>query len=158
MKSVVAIIFGIVLALLLGLLLVFGIFAPVLTAFFGLQRTGSSALPAILLLFANGFAFYFAGMAAGYTAPSRRRLHGVLVPILAFAISPTLNFLSGNGLFPEVSSLGLVALVVVFLIVAIGAAYVGAGRGAALYVHNQSVLRKRRPRNAAREEKESSTD
>lgn len=158
MKSVVAVVFGIVLALILGLLLVFGIFAPVLTAFFGLERTGTSALPAILLLFANGFAFYFGGMAAGYTAKSHRRLHGVLVPILAFAISPVLNFLGGNGLFPEVSSLGLVALVAVFLIVAVGAAYVGAGRSPALYAYNQSVLRKRRLRNTPPEKKESSTD
>lgn len=151
-----AVIFGIVLALLIGLLLVFGIFAPILTAFFGLERTGSSALPAVLLLFANGFAFYFGGMASGYTAPSRRRLHGVLVPILAFTISPVVNFLGGNGLFPEVSSLGLVILVLVFLIVAVGTAYVGSARGAVLYAHNQKILRRRRSKNASTEKKDMS--
>src|SRR3712207_2228402 len=84
MRSVNAVGLGVFLALLLGLLAVFGILAPILTRFLGLELVGSTALPTSLLVFAAAFSFYFGGMAASYRAPARRRLHGTLVAVVAF--------------------------------------------------------------------------
>ena len=126
-------------ALTIGLLVVFGILAPVFTTFFGLELVGSTALPIILLVFADAFSFYFGGMAASYRAPARRRLHGTLVAPVAFAISPAINLASGEGMFPDLNTRGAVLLATVFLVVSIAAAYVGARRGAALYAYNQRL-------------------
>ncbi len=126
-------------ALTIGLLVVFGILAPVFTTFFGLELVGSTALPIILLVFADVFSFYFGGMAASYRAPARRRLHGTLVAPVAFAISPAINLASGEGMFPGLNTRGAVLLVAVFLAVSFAAAYVGARRGAALYAYNQKL-------------------
>ena len=126
-------------ALTIGLLVVFGILAPVFTTFFGLELVGSTALPIILLVFADAFSFYFGGMAASYRAPARRRLHGTLVAPVAFAISPAINLASGEGMFPGLNTRGAVLLVAVFLAVSFAAAYVGARRGAALYAYNQKL-------------------
>jgi hypothetical protein len=92
------------------------------------------------------FSFYFGGMAASYRAPARRRLHGTLVAPAAFAISPTINLVTGKGMFPGLDTAPTVALAVVFLAVSFAAAHVGARRGEMLYASNQKVVRRRAPR------------
>lgn len=132
-------------ALLLGLLLVFGIFAPILSAFFGLEPSRASAVPAILplIVFADGFGFYFGGMLAGYYARQRRALHGVLVAVAAFGLSPAINLVSGRDAFPAVDATWTVVLVAALFLVSVAAAYIGARRGADLYSHNLGYLQKR---------------
>lgn len=144
MRSVNAVGLGVFLALLLGLLAVFGILAPILTRFLGLELVGSTALPTSLLVFAAAFSFYFGGMAASYRAPARRRLHGTLVAVVAFAISPTINLVTGKALFPGLDTSRAVLLAAVFLAVSVAASYVGARRGEALYAHNQRLIRRGR--------------
>jgi hypothetical protein len=146
MRSVNTVGLGVLLALLIGLLLVFGILAPILTRFFGLELVGSTALPTSLLVFATAFSFYFGGMAASYRAPARRRLHGVLVAPAAFVISPLINLATGHGLFPGVNNTVTVVLVAAFFAVSLIAAYVGSRRGESLYAYNQRVSRRRAPR------------
>jgi predicted ABC-type exoprotein transport system permease subunit len=142
MKSVSAVGLGVLLALTVGLLVVFGILAPLFTRFFGLEIVGSTAVPTALLVFAAAFSFYFGGMAASYRAPTRRRLHGTLVALVAFAISPAINLLTGNGVFPGMENAGTAALVALVLLVSVAASYVGARRGESLYAYNQSVSRR----------------
>ncbi len=142
MKSVSAVGLGVFVALLIGLLAVFGILAPVFTRFLGLELVGSTALPTSLLVFAAAFAFYFGGMAASYRAPARRRLHGTLVAVVAFVISPTINLATGKGMFPGLDTTRAVLLAAVFLAVSIAASYVGALRGETLYAHNQNLIRR----------------
>ena len=144
MRSVNAVGLGVLLALLLGLLAVFGILAPVFTRFLGLEIVGSTALPTALLAFAAAFSFYFGGMAASYWAPARRRLHGTLVAVVAFAISPTINLATGKGMFPGLDTSRAVLLATVFLAVSVAASYVGSRRGEALYAHNQRLIRRGR--------------
>jgi O-antigen/teichoic acid export membrane protein len=144
MRSIMAVGIGLLLALALGLLVAQGIFAPILTRFFGLERTGPAALPLVLLVFAAAFAFYFGGMAASYKAPSRHRLHGVLVVPVAFVLSLVLNLVLGRGFLPGVDGALAAGLVTVFLVVSGVASYVGAHRGETLYAHNQKVARRRR--------------
>ena len=144
MRSVNAVGLGVFLALLIGLLAVFGILAPVLTRFLGLELVGSTALPTSLLVFTAAFSFYFGGMAASYRAPARRRLHGTLVAVVAFAISPTINLVTGKALFPGLDTSRAVLLAAVFLAVSVAASYVGARRGEALYAHNQRLIRRGR--------------
>ena len=124
-------------ALTIGLLVVFGILAPVFTRFFGLELAGSTAVPITLMVFAVAFSFYFGGMAASYRAPAQRRLHGTLVAPVAFAMSPAINLASGKGMFPGLDTRGAVLLAAVFLAVSFGASYVGARRGEALHDLNQ---------------------
>jgi hypothetical protein len=145
MKSIMAVGIGVLLALVLGLLVVQGIFAPLFTRFFGLERSGPAALPVVLLLFAAAFSFYFGGMAASYKAPSRHRMHGVLVVPAAFILSTGLNILMGRGFLPGVDGASAVGLAVVFLGVSAAASYVGALRGEAIYAHNQKVTRRPKP-------------
>ena len=135
---------GVLLALVLGLLVVQGIFAPIFTRFFGLERSGPAALPLVLLVFAAAFSFYFGGMAASYKAPSMRRLHGILVVPVAFVLSLVLNLVLGKGFLPGIDGARAVGLVAIFLVVSCAASYVGAVRGEALYVHNQKIARRRR--------------
>src|SRR3712207_2074909 len=139
MRSVTAVGLGVLIALTVGLLVVFGILAPVFTRFFGLEVAGSTALPITLMVFADAFAFYFGGLAASYRAPSRRRLHGTLVAPVAFAISPAINLATGERMFPGLDTERAVLLAAVFLTVSFGAAYVGARRGEAFYVYNQKL-------------------
>ena len=149
MKSVTAILWGIVLALGVGVIVVFGILAPVLTRFVG-QEAASSALPTILVVFAAAFAFYWGGMIAAYKAPSRRRLHGVLVGILAFAVSPLVNLgvgsLTGGGGDPVANfrTPGNLVVSVLLVLAVLVASYIGAVRGETLYAHNTTLLRNRR--------------
>src|SRR5918996_6258456 len=114
LRSITAVALGVLVALAIGLLVVFGIFAPVFTAFFGMEMAASTAVPTAMLVFAAAFSFYFGGMAASYTAPDRRRLHGVLVAPAAVVISPVINVLSGQGVFPGMESAATAALVVAF--------------------------------------------
>jgi O-antigen/teichoic acid export membrane protein len=144
MRSIMAVGIGLLLALVLGLLVVQGIFAPVLTRLFGLERAGPATLPLVLLVFAAAFSFYFGGMAASYKAPSRHRLHGVLVVPVAFVLSLAINLVLGKGFLPGVDGAWAVGLVAIFLIVSCAASYVGAIRGEALYAHNQTFARRRR--------------
>src|ERR687886_2632261 len=90
-QSVRAVLWGIFLAVGIGALVVFGIVWPVFEALFG-QDFASTPLPVGIVVFAAAFAFYYGGMIAAYKAPSRRRLHGVMVGVTSFAISPLLNF------------------------------------------------------------------
>jgi O-antigen/teichoic acid export membrane protein len=143
MRSIMAVGIGLLLALVLGLLVVQGIFAPVLTRLFGLERAGPATLPLVLLVFAAAFSFYFGGMAASYKAPSRHRLHGVLVVPVAFVLSSVLNMVLGKGFLPGVDGAWAVGLVAIFLVVSCAASYVGALRGEALYAHNQKIARRR---------------
>ena len=136
---------GVLVALAIGLLVVFGIFAPVFTAFFGMEIAASTAVPTAMLVFAAAFSFYFGGMAASYRAPARRRLHGIIVAPVAFVISPVINLATGQGMFPGVEDAVTVLLAAVFLVVSLAAAYVGARRGEALYAYNQR-MRRRAPR------------
>ncbi len=136
---------GVLIALAIGLLVVFGIFAPVFTAFFGMEIATSTAVPTAMLVFAAAFSFYFGGMAASYRAPARRRLHGALVAPAAFVVSPFINLATGQGMFPGVENTVTVLLAALFLAVSIAAAYVGARRGEALYAYNRR-MRRRAPR------------
>jgi hypothetical protein len=144
MRSIMAVGIGFLLAIMLGLIVVLGILAPLLTTFVGWTRSGPEALPLVLLAFAAAFSFYFGGMAASYKAPSRHRLHGVLVVPTAFALSSALNLALGKGFLPGVEGAPAVGLVIVFLLVSTAASYVGAKRGEAIYAHNQKVAK--RPR------------
>jgi len=143
MRSVAAVGLGVLIALAIGLLVVFGILAPVFTTLFGLELAGSMALPTVLMVFADAFSFYFGGMAASYRAPARRRLHGTLVAPVAFAISPAINLATGEGMFPGLETAATVLWAAVFLAVSFAAAYVGARRGEALYAYNQKFARRR---------------
>jgi len=144
MRSVMAVGVGLLLAIMLGLIVVLGILAPILTTFAGWTRSGPDALPLVLLAFAAAFSFYFGGMAASYKAPSRHRLHGVLVAPTAFVLSSALNLVLGKGLLPGVEGAPAVGLVIVFLLVSTAASYVGALRGESLYAHNQKVAKRLR--------------
>ena len=134
------------LALAIGLLVVFGIIEPIFTRFLGNRVAGPTVLPTLLLLFAAAFSFYFGGMAASYRAPTRRRLHGTLVAPTAFVISPTINMLSGKGLFPRLETAGVALVAAAFLAVSVAASYVGSRRGESLYAYNSRIARRGRPR------------
>src|SRR5215211_5630991 len=140
MRSIMAVGIGLLLAIMLGLIVVLGILAPLLTTFVGWTRSGREVLPLILLAFAAAFSFYFGGMAASYKAPSRHRLHGILVVPTAFVLSSALNLALGKGLLPGVEGAPAVGL----MIVSTAASYVGAKRGEAIYAHNQKVGRRLR--------------
>ncbi|MGI8910411.1 MAG: hypothetical protein ACR2JR_07650 [Rubrobacteraceae bacterium] len=145
-KSVTAVLLGALISLAIGLLVVFGIVAPLFTSFVSPDLARASALPSGVLVCAVAFSFYFGGMAAGYRAPGRRRLHGVLVVPVLFALSPALNFVAGQDPFPQFRAPGAALLSVALLIVAVAAAYIGARRGEGLYAYNQSHLRRQRSR------------
>ena len=144
MKSVLAVGIGVLLSLAIGLLVVQGILAPVFTRFFGLERSGPTALPLVLLLFASAFSFYFGGMAASYKAPSRHLLHGLMVVPVSFLLASALNLALGKGLLPGVETTGTFLLVLAFLFASTAASFVGSKRGAEIYAHNQRVERRRK--------------
>ncbi|MFL6058848.1 MAG: hypothetical protein ACJ732_08070 [Rubrobacteraceae bacterium] len=142
MRSIAAVALGVLVALVIGLLVVFGIFAPVFTAFFGMEMAASTAVPTAMLVFAAAFSFYFGGMAASYTAPDRRRLHGILVAPVAFVISPIINVATGQAMFPGVDDPETVLLAAFFLGVSLAAAYIGARRGDTLFAYNRRMKRR----------------
>ena len=151
MKSVGAVLLGILLALGIGALTVFGIVAPVFTSFLSAEFA-STALPAVVVVFAAAFAFYFGGMLASYRAPSRRRLHGVMVGGVAFAISPVINLgasvlvAGGNDPFTNLRTPGALLFTCVLFVAVLAASYVGARRGETLYAYNQAFIRRQRRR------------
>ena len=156
MKSVGAVLFGILLALGIGALVVFGIVAPAFTSFLGSEFT-STALPTVVMVFAAAFAFYFGGMLASYKAPSRRRLHGVMVGVGSFAISPLVNLGasaligSNNDPFANLRTPGAFVFTGVLFVVVLAASYVGARRGEALYAYNQAFIRRQERRQRSKE-------
>lgn len=150
-QSIWAVALGVLLALGVALLVVFGILAPLFTVFmgtgrFGLEMAGPTAFPMALLVFSAAFSFYWGGMISSYRAPGRRRLHGTLVAPAAFLVSPVLNALSGRGLFPGLEDAWQVLFMMGVLLVAGGGAYVGARRGEVIHAHNQEHIRRRRRR------------
>ena len=159
MRSVAAIGIGMVLAFVFVLLIVFGVLAPVLSELFQVQpSTSSLGAFAPLLLLVCAFAFYFGGMAAAYKAPTRRRLHGVLVAPAAFLVSTVVNVLTGRGPFPGYDTAWTVVVAVLFLAVAVAGSYVGARRGETLHAHNQRLARRdaaRKARGSGLENRES---
>jgi hypothetical protein len=54
-RSITAVALGVLVALAIGLLVVFGVFAPVFTAFFGMEIAASTAVPTAMLVFAAAF-------------------------------------------------------------------------------------------------------
>ncbi len=136
-------------ALVLGILVLFGIFAPILTAFVGGRIAEVSVFTGVVLTFSVAFAFYFGGMAASYLAPARRVLHGVMVSVLSFAISLVVNFgaliLFDTTRDPiaNLRSPTEILLTAVLVVVSVLASYIGARRGIGFYFHNQKRLRQR---------------
>jgi hypothetical protein len=155
-KSVGAVLGGILLALGIGALLIFGIVAPILTTFLSSELV-STAFPTVVMVFAAAFAFYFGGMLASYKAPSHRRLHGVIVGVVAFAISPLVNLGSsglspgGNDPFANLRTPVALLFTGVLFVTVLLASYVGARRGEALYAHNQAYIRKQKQQQSPKE-------
>ena len=139
-------------ALVLGILVLFGIFAPILTAFMGERVAEVSVFTGVVLLFSVAFAFYFGGMAASYLAPGRRILHGVMVSVLSFAISLAVNFgalvlvETERDPIANLRSPAEILLTTLLVVVSVAASYVGARRGIGFYAHNQRRLRQREQR------------
>ncbi len=156
MKSVGAVLVGVLLALGIGALEVFGIIAPIFTSFFS-PELASTALPRVVVVFAAAIAFYFGGMIASYKAPSHRRLHGVMVGVMSFAISPLVNLgasavtAGGNDPFANLRTPGALLFTGVLFFTILLASYVGARRGEALYAHNQAYIRRRKQQQKSEE-------
>ncbi|MGI8858677.1 MAG: hypothetical protein ACR2HO_00740 [Rubrobacteraceae bacterium] len=145
-RSVTAVLLGVLIALVIGLLAVFGIVWPLFEVFLDPELAGGTAWITVVLVFAAIFSFYFGGMATGYRAPNHRLVHGTLVAPITFAISPIVNLATRGSAFPGVKSPGTLILVLVFLCASVAAAYVGARRGEGLYDYNRSHLRRQRSR------------
>jgi len=145
-KSVTAVLLGVLVALVIGLLVVFGIVWPLFEVFLDPELAGGTAWITVVLVFAASFSFYFGGMAAGYRAPNRRLVHGTLVAPVTFAISPLVNLATRGSAFPGVETPGTLVLILAFLCASVAAAYVGARRGKGLYDYNRSHLRRQRSR------------
>ncbi len=143
-KSFWSIALGVLLALGIAVLVVFGIFWPIAMRFLDPSLAEGAFFPSLFLVLAAAFAFYWGGMISSYRAPGRRKLHGVLVAPVTFAISPAINVLSGNGLFPGLNSPRAILFMVVILLISTGGAYVGARRGEVLYAHNRKFIERRR--------------
>lgn len=146
LKSGLAVGAGVVMALLVAVLVMFGIVWPLFSVFagggqFGLEMEGPTALPMALMVLAAAFAFYWGGMFASYRAPGRRLLHGTLVAPVAFAISPFVNLLSGQDPFPALAAASSAILLVLISAFSLLGAYVGARRGARIYAHNKRYAR-----------------
>jgi hypothetical protein len=159
-QSFRAVLWGIFLALGIGALVVFGIVWPVFEAFFG-REPASTALPVGVVVFAAAFAFYYGGMIAAYKAPYRRRLHGVIVAVTSFAVSPLLNLSASalatntNDPFANLRTPGAMLITGVLFAVVLAASYVGARRGESLHAHNEKVTRDLERRRSSREGAES---
>ena len=159
-QSVRAVLWGIFLALGIGVLVVFGIVWPVFEAFFG-RELASTALPVGIVVFAAAFAFYYGGMIAAYKAPYRRRIHGVIVGVTSFAVSPLLNLSASalatntNNPFANLRTPGAMLITGVLFVVVLAASYVGARRGESLHAHNEKVTRDLERRRSSREGAES---
>jgi hypothetical protein len=106
----------------------------------------------LFLILAAAFAFYWGGMISSYRAPGRKKLHGTLVAPATFAISPLINVLTGEGLFPQIDSLQAISFMLVVLLVATIGAYIGARRGVALYAHNRRFIERRKQQRAEKKQ------
>jgi hypothetical protein len=170
MRSVKAVGFGLIIALAIELLLVFGIASPLFDAFVPRGLADTSALGYGVILFAAAFGMYWGGMAAGYKAASYHRLHGISVPVVLYAISSVLNLMpprdqpgqhvpqispagveitrhiTPKNLLDQLQSPQFVILAAVIFAVSVAAAYIGSGRGRDLYAYNQKVSRLERRR------------
>jgi hypothetical protein len=159
-QSFRAVLWGIFLALGIGALVVFGIVWPVFEAFFG-RELASTALPVGVVVFAAAFAFYYGGMIAAYKAPYRRRLHGVIVGVTSFVVSPLLNLSASalatntNDPFANLRTPGAMLITGLLFAVVLAASYVGARRGESLHDHNEKVTRDLERRRSSREGAES---
>ena len=159
-QSFRAVLWGIFLALGIGALVVFGIVWPVFEAFFG-RELASTALPVGIVVFAAAFAFYYGGMIAAYKAPYRRRLHGVIVGVTSFVVSPLLNLSASalatntNDPFANLRTPGAMLITGLLFAVVLAASYVGARRGESLHDHNEKVTRDLERRRSSREGAES---
>jgi len=155
-QSVRAVLWGIFLALGIGALMVFGIVWPVFEAFFG-RELASTALPVGIVVFAAAFAFYYGGMIAAYKAPYRRRIHGVIVGVTSFAVSPLLNLsatalaMNTNDPFANLRTPRAMLITGVLFVVVLASSYVGARRGESLHAHNEKVTRDLEGRRSSRE-------
>ena len=136
--------------------MVFGIVWPVFEAFFG-RELASTALPVGIVVFAAAFAFYYGGMIAAYKAPYRRRLHGVIVGVTSFAVSPLLNLgasaiaTNTNDPFVNLRTPGAMLITGVLFVAVLAASYVGARRGESFHAHNEKVTRDLERRRSSRE-------
>lgn len=156
MRSLSAILLGMLLALVIGVIVLLGMVAPLFSAFMGLEGARMTPLVGLVVAVAVGMAFYFGGMLAGYRAPSRRRLHGISVAVVSFAVSLTINLSTLN--FSETSQDPIanlrsgwgVLLTTALFLVSVAAAYLGARRGEGVYAHNLEVHRKREARERAK--------
>jgi putative membrane protein (TIGR04086 family) len=162
-QSVRAILWGIFLAVGIGALVVFGIVWPVFEAMFG-RELASTALPVGIVVFAATFSFYYGGMIAAYKAPSRRQLHGIMVGVTSFAISPLLNLgasaltANANDPFANLRTPGTMLVTGVLFVVILTSSYVGGRRGESLHAHNEKIARaqeRARERRRSREGAES---
>lgn len=143
---------GVLLALGIAVLVVFGIFWPIAMRFLDPSLAENTLFPSLFLILAAAFAFYWGGMISSYRAPGRRKLHGTLVAPVTFAISPVVNVLSGNGLFPGLDSPRATMFMLTILLVATGGAYIGARRGEALFAHNRKYIERRRRQRAEKQQ------
>lgn len=151
MRSVAAVLLGMILALVIGCLVLVGIVAPVFTVFMGLEGAGMTPFVGLVIAVVVGIAFYFGGMLAGYRAPSRRRLHGILVAVIPLSFNSfTFAFFETADNPLNLSTAGDIVLTAALFAVSVVAAYVGAGRGERVYAHNQDVARKMEARERAK--------
>jgi len=147
---------GMIVALVIGAIVLVGIVAPVFSVFMGLEGARMTPLVALVVAVAVGMAFYFGGMLASYRAPSRRRLHGVLVAVVSFAVSLAVNlstfafFETEDDPLSNLRTGGEVLLTAVLFTISVIAAYLGARRGEGVYAHNLEVARKREARERAK--------
>lgn len=145
MKSSGALLRGILLAFVLGLLAYAGILGPLFATFLSTEVAQKMSFPAGILVF--GFAFYFGGMISGYHATANRRLHGVAVVLVSFGVAFSINLLTalflqtGNDPLANFRGTGSLIFTALAFGVSLGAAYVGARRGEQLYAYNLRVSR-----------------
>jgi DNA-binding MurR/RpiR family transcriptional regulator len=96
-------------------------------------------------------------MIAAYKAPYRRRIHGVIVGVTSFAVSPLLNLsasalaMNTNDPFANLRTPGAMLITGVLFVVVLAASYVGARRGESLHAHNEKVTRDLERRRSSRE-------
>ncbi|MDN5697987.1 MAG: hypothetical protein L0G70_08455 [Rubrobacter sp.] len=156
MRSVSAILFGMLLALVIGAIVLLGILAPVFTVFMGMEGARMTPVIAVTVAVAVGMSFYFGGMLASYRAPRLRQLHGVLVAVVSFGLSLLVNLLFSVSFETNQDPLANVRfgsgllLTVALFVVSVAAAYIGSRRGEGLYAYNLSVSRRMAAREKAK--------
>jgi hypothetical protein len=144
-RSITAVLLGVFVTFVIETLVVFGIMGPLFEAFMDQSPAVGAVWGAVLLVVPVAFSFYFGGMAAGYRATTRHALHGLIVVLALFVLSPALNLLALNSEQDPLPQIRGAQTAVLFAVAAI-AATVGARRGKGLYQYNQSHLRRQRSR------------